>query len=156
MQNVFEAIPNRLRLSGALRYNIGIYKSRAADAPVVDGQPLFPDDSARFEDFSGRIGATVTIIEGLKRRPLIFRAVFALRILPVLGSLGLVGVGFQVSTTDGCRISARPSARPPTPTPFRSGVAVSPLEIRNQQQLRIQSALPLSPDSMSRCYRVSD
>ncbi|HLM02525.1 MAG TPA: TonB-dependent receptor, partial [Pyrinomonadaceae bacterium] len=65
VQDAFEAVSNRLRLSGALRYNVGVYKTQAADAPVVNGQPLFPDDSARFKDFSGRVGAVFTITEGL-------------------------------------------------------------------------------------------
>ena len=97
IQDALEAIPNRLRLSGALRYNVGIYKSEAADAPVINGQPLFPDDSARFEDFSGRIGAVVTVADGLNAA-FNFSRGFRAPNITSLGSLGLVGVGFQVST----------------------------------------------------------
>ncbi len=63
VQDVFEAISNRLRLSGALRYNVGFYRSRSSMSPLINNRPLFPDDSARFTDFSGRIGAMVTITE---------------------------------------------------------------------------------------------
>jgi hypothetical protein len=41
IQDVFEAIPDRLRVSGALRYNVGQYRSRASDAPIVTAVPLF-------------------------------------------------------------------------------------------------------------------
>src|SRR6185503_16953761 len=56
------AIPDRLRLSAALRYSVASYKSRAANAALgPGGRPLFPDDSARFSAFSGRVGAVVTL-----------------------------------------------------------------------------------------------
>ena len=105
VQDAFEAIPNRLRVSGSLRYNVGIYKSEAADAPVVGGQPLFPDDSARFEDFSGRIGAVVTITDSLNAA-FNFSRGFRAPNITSLGSLGLVGVGFQVSTSSVANLGA--------------------------------------------------
>ncbi|MCI0665323.1 MAG: carboxypeptidase regulatory-like domain-containing protein, partial [Acidobacteria bacterium] len=45
LQDAFEAIPNRLRVSGALRYNAASYRSRAANSPGAGGLTLFPDDS---------------------------------------------------------------------------------------------------------------
>lgn len=125
VQDVFEAIPDRLRLSGALRYNVGSYRSRAADAPVVNNQPLFPNDSARFADFSGRIGATVTIVEELNAAFNYSRG-FRSPNITSLGSLGLVGVGFQVSTTDlaglGATIGSTADA-----SAVSTGVEVGPL-----------------------------
>lgn len=105
VQDVFEAIPNRLRVTGALRYNVGRYRARAADAPVVGGQPLFPDDSARFADFSGRVGATVTLLDGLNAAFNYSRGFRAPNITS-LGGLGLVGVGFQVSTSSVAGLGA--------------------------------------------------
>lgn len=99
VQNVLNAVPRRLRLSGSLRYNLASYRSRAADAPAVNGVPLFPDDRGRFRDFSGRIGATITIVEGLNAAFNYSRGFRAPNITS-LGSLGLVGVGFQVATAD--------------------------------------------------------
>lgn len=96
VQDVFAVVPNRLRISGALRYNVGRYKARAADAPVDSGRPLFPDDSARFKDYSGRIGATFTIIDELNLA-FNFSRGFRAPNITSLGGLGLVGVGFQVS-----------------------------------------------------------
>ena len=105
VQDAFEAIPNRLRLSGSIRYNVGVYKSEVADAPTVNGQPLFPDDSARFQDFSGRIGAVVTIVDGLNAA-FNFSRGFRAPNITSLGSLGLVGVGFQVSTNSVANLNA--------------------------------------------------
>jgi len=131
VQDVFEAIPNRLRISGSLRYNVAQYKAQAADAPVVGGQPLFPNDSARFDDFSGRIGAVVTIVDGLNAA-FNFSRGFRSPNITSLGGLGLVGVGFQVSTTEvlglGATIGTTADA-----TAVSTGIEVTPLrsEISN-------------------------
>ena len=66
-QDVFTAIPDRLRVSGALRYSAASYVSRSANAPIgTNGRPLFPNDSARFGAFSGRIGAVFHVGSGFE------------------------------------------------------------------------------------------
>ena len=138
VQNVFEAIPNRLRLSGALRYNVGSYRSRSSESPLVNNLPLFPDDSARFTDFSGRVGATLTIADGLNAA-FNFSRGFRAPNITNLGSLGLVGVGFQVSTADvaglGATIGTTADANA-----VSSGVKVAPLksEISNNYDLSLR------------------
>jgi hemoglobin/transferrin/lactoferrin receptor protein len=134
LQNSFEAISERLRLSGALRYNLGAYKSSAADAPSVNGQPLFPDDSARFNDFSGRIGAVVTITDGLNAA-FNFSRGFRAPNITSLGSLGLVGVGFQVSTSSVAGLNATVGTTADA-NAVSTGVPVSPLksEISNNYE----------------------
>src|SRR6266850_6239394 len=98
-QDSFTAIPDRLRISAALRYSVASYESRAANAPLTpNGSPLFPDDSARFGALSGRIGAVVHVggrfdIAGKYTRG--FRAPNTTD----LGILGLVGTGFEVDAT---------------------------------------------------------
>ena len=103
VQDAHELVRDRLRVSGALRYNVGSYRSRAADSPLVGGQPLWPplwpDDSLRVDDFSGRAGATLTIFKGLNLA-FNFSRGFRAPNITALGSLGLVGVGFQVATAD--------------------------------------------------------
>ena len=96
-QDVFTAIPDRLRISGALRYNVASYRSRAADAPVVGGRPLFPDDSERFGAFSGRIGAVVNIGRGFDIAAKYARG-FRAPNTTDLGIVGLVGTGFEVNS----------------------------------------------------------
>lgn len=97
-QDVFTAIPDRLRISGALRYNVASYRSRASNAPIVGGRPLFPDDSARFGAFSGRIGAVVTLGGGFDFAVRYARG-FRAPNTTDLGILGLVGTGFEVDAT---------------------------------------------------------
>jgi outer membrane receptor protein involved in Fe transport len=138
VQDVFEAIPKRLRLSGALRYNVGFYRSRSSASPLVNNRPLFPDDSAGFEDFSGRIGATVTIARGLNAAFNYSRGFRAPNITS-LGSLGLVGVGFQVSTTDVAGLGATIGTTADS-TAISSGIPVSPLksEISNNYDVSLR------------------
>ncbi len=99
VQDAYEAVRNRLRFSGALRYNVGSYRSRASNSPLVNGQPLFPDDSLRVADFSGRIGTVARLVEGLNLAFNYSRG-FRAPNITALGSTGLVGVGYQVATTD--------------------------------------------------------
>ncbi|MEJ7714135.1 MAG: TonB-dependent receptor [Pyrinomonadaceae bacterium] len=99
VQDSFEAFTGHLRLSGAMRYNVSSYRSRASSGPSVNGQPLFPDDSLRVADFSGRVGAVATVAEGLNLS-FNFSRGFRAPNITNLGSVGLVGVGFQVSTAD--------------------------------------------------------
>ena len=43
VQDGFDLIKDRLRLSGALRYNVGSYRSRASNSPLVNGLPFIPE-----------------------------------------------------------------------------------------------------------------
>lgn len=97
VQDSFNAIPDRLRISGALRYNVASYRARAADAPVVGGRPLFPDDSERFGAFSGRIGAVLNVGGGFDIAAKYARG-FRAPNTTDLGIVGLVGTGFEVNT----------------------------------------------------------
>ena len=95
-QDVWTVVPGRLRVSGALRYSVASYKSEAANAPVdANGRPLFPDDSARFDAFSGRIGAVVTVGGGFDIAAKYTRG-FRAPNTTDLGIIGLVGTGFEV------------------------------------------------------------
>ena len=95
VQDMFTVVPDRLRVSGALRYSVGSYKSRAANAPVISGRPLFPDDSARFGAFSGRVGAVVNVGGGFDIAGKYTRG-FRAPNTTDLSLLGLVGNGFEV------------------------------------------------------------
>ncbi|MEO8434432.1 MAG: TonB-dependent receptor [Pyrinomonadaceae bacterium] len=97
LQDVFTAIPNRLRISGALRYSLASYKARAAAAPVVGGRPLFPDDRERFSAVSGRIGAVINIGRGFDIAAKYARG-FRAPNTTDLGIIGLVGTGFEVNS----------------------------------------------------------
>jgi hemoglobin/transferrin/lactoferrin receptor protein len=96
-QDVFTAIPDRLHLSGAARYSVASYRAHAADAPVVGGRPLFPDDSERFGAFSGRIGAVLNLGGGFDIAAKYARG-FRAPNTTDLGIVGLVGTGFEVNS----------------------------------------------------------
>lgn len=103
IQNAWEAIPNRLRFSGALRYNVGSYRVRASDSPIVNGARLWNDDSLRVADFSGRIGAVARIAKGFN---LAFNYTRGFRYpsMTDLGTLGLTGDGFEVDYTSAINL----------------------------------------------------
>jgi hemoglobin/transferrin/lactoferrin receptor protein len=105
VQDAFEVVPQRLRLTGALRYNVASYRSRAADSPVVNGRALWPDDSLRVDDFSGRVGAVATAAKGLNFA-FNFSRGFRAPNITNLGSVGLVGVGFQVAASEVTALGA--------------------------------------------------
>lgn len=98
-QDNFTAIPERLRLNGAIRYSVASYQSRAANAQLgPDGLPLFPDDSARFSALSGRFGGVVTVGGGFDIAAKYTRG-FRAPNTTDLGIIGLVGTGFEVDAT---------------------------------------------------------
>ncbi|HEY9402935.1 MAG TPA: TonB-dependent receptor [Pyrinomonadaceae bacterium] len=138
VQDAHELVQKRLRLSGALRYNVASYRSRASNSPLVNGQPLFPDDSLRVADLSGRIGAVATLTDGFN---LAFNYSHGFRSPNItnLGSLGLVGVGFQVSTADILNLGATVGTTADQGA-VSSGVEVSPLrsETSNNYELGLR------------------
>jgi len=96
-QDVFTAIPDRLHLSGAVRYSVASYRARAADAPLVNNVRLFPNDSERFAAFSGRIGAVINVGAGFDIAAKYARG-FRAPNTTDLGIVGLVGTGFEVNS----------------------------------------------------------
>ncbi|MBA3631692.1 MAG: TonB-dependent receptor [Acidobacteria bacterium] len=95
IQNAWQAISDRLRITGALRYGAAFYKVRAEDSPVVSGSRLFSDDSLRFADFSGRIGAVIRIANNV-RAAFNYSRGFRYPSMTDLGTLGLTGDGFEI------------------------------------------------------------
>ena len=103
VQDIYTLIPDRVNLSGAIRYSVASYRSRAANAPIgSNGRPLFPDDSARFSAVSGRIGLVVHVGGGFDIAGKYARG-FRAPNTTDLGIIGLVGSGFEVdaSTASG-------------------------------------------------------
>jgi hemoglobin/transferrin/lactoferrin receptor protein len=98
-QTVFDAVPDRLRLIGSLRYGGAHYEAHAADSPVGNGAPLWPDDSLGASDVTFRAAAVVmpddrwSILGSISRG---FRAPH----MTDLGTLGLTGSGFEVAAPD--------------------------------------------------------
>lgn len=105
VQDVWEAIPDRLRVMGNARYSAASYRARGQDAPVVDGRSLWPDDSLRVSAFTFRAGVVVIPREGLSLLANIGRG-FRAPHMTDLGALGLVGTGFEVSASEVAGLNA--------------------------------------------------
>lgn len=103
VQNGWNAIPDRLRITGALRYSVAEYTARAADAPIVGGERLWGDDRLRVGDFSGRIGAVTRLGRGL-RAVFNYSRGFRYPSMTDLGTLGLTGDGYEVDFAASSRL----------------------------------------------------
>lgn len=99
VQDMWEVVPQRVRLSGALRYNVASYESRSDNGPAVNGKVLWPNDSLRVDDFSGRAGIVVSPVEHLYVGFNYSRG-FRAPDITDLGTLGLTGDGFEVAAPD--------------------------------------------------------
>ncbi len=98
IQDVWQAIPDRLRISGAIRVNSAKYNVRAYNSPIVGGFRLWNDDSLDFSDVSGRIGAVLRVYKEL-RFAFNYSRGFRAPSITDLGTLGLTGDGFEVDYT---------------------------------------------------------
>lgn len=96
VQDVFEAVPGRLELVGNLRWSAASYESKASDSPLVNGQPLWPDDAQDFSSVTFRTGAVFTPSDAWSLSANVSRG-FRSPHITDLGTVGLTGTGFEVS-----------------------------------------------------------
>ena len=89
---------DRIRMSGALRYNYASYRALEKESPTVAGAKLWTNDSLSAEDFSGRLGAVANVAKGLNLAFNYSRG-FRYPSMTDLGTLGLTGDGFEVDHT---------------------------------------------------------
>ena len=100
IQDVFDVIPEKLRLIGNVRYNVASYKARTEDSPLLpNGRRLWPSDSLRVDDWTYRAGVVVTPVEGLSLLANFSRG-FRAPHLTDLDTLGLTGSGFEVPANE--------------------------------------------------------
>lgn len=98
VQGTTRFVSDRIRVSGALRYNYASYRALEKDSPTVAGVKLWSNDSLSAEDFSGRIGVVAKIVQGLNLAFNYSRG-FRYPSMTDLGTLGLTGDGFEVDHT---------------------------------------------------------
>jgi hemoglobin/transferrin/lactoferrin receptor protein len=98
-QTTFDALPDRLQLVGALRWGAVRYEAHAADAPIVNGAPLWPDDALSANAWTFRVGAVGKVTEQVTVASNFARGYRAPHMTD-LGTLGLTGSGFEVSFPD--------------------------------------------------------
>ena len=99
LQDVFNAVPGRLRLNGAVRFSAASYEAQAADSPIVNGQPLWPDDSYDTTAFTFRAGALLTLGGGFSVAANVSRG-FRSPDITDLGTFGLTGSGYEISNRE--------------------------------------------------------
>jgi len=99
LQGIADVVPSRVSVTGALRLSSERYRARAADAPIFDGRPLWPDDSLDASDFAFRTGAVLKATRSLRLTANIARG-FRPPSMTDLGTLGLSGAGFEVGASD--------------------------------------------------------
>jgi len=104
-QDIVELVPGKLRFVGNLRFSAASYRARAADSPLVGGQPLWPDDSLSVSSVTFRTGLVAFPVTGLSLSANISRGFRAPHITD-LGTLGLTGSGFEVSAPDVAGLGA--------------------------------------------------
>jgi hemoglobin/transferrin/lactoferrin receptor protein len=98
-QTTFDALPDRLQLVGALRWGGVRYEASAADAPVVNGAPLWPDDALSAHAWTFRAGAVGVVTDRMTVATNLASGYRAPHMTD-LGTLGLTGAGFEVSYPD--------------------------------------------------------
>ena len=105
LQDTFDVIPNRLRLLGGLRFSAASYSVSASASPLVNGQPLWPNDSASFNKFSYRIGGVFNFTQEFSFSANLSTGFRAPHVTD-LGTLGLTGSGYEVSAPEVAGLGA--------------------------------------------------
>jgi outer membrane receptor protein involved in Fe transport len=99
LQEVWEALPGTLRLNGALRFSTASYEARAAQSPVMNGKPLWPDDDYERSAFTFRAGALWTVGSSFRLAANLSRG-FRAPDVTDLGTFGLTGAGYEISNRE--------------------------------------------------------
>jgi outer membrane receptor protein involved in Fe transport len=98
LQDVFDALPGRLRLNGAARFSAASYEVDVATV-AVNGQPLWPADSFDASATTFRLGALWTAAGPLSVAANVSRG-FRAPDVTDLGTFGLTGSGYEVSNRE--------------------------------------------------------
>ncbi len=105
VQDSFDPSP-KAHLVGAVRASFARYQSFAETAPVVNGQPLWPDDELNASAVTFRVGVTYELFKDFRAIAHIGRGFRAPHITD-LATLGLTGAGFEASYDSVSPLGAR-------------------------------------------------
>jgi hemoglobin/transferrin/lactoferrin receptor protein len=98
LQDVFEAVPGKLRLNGAARFSAASYEVEASSA-LANGRPLWPADSYGTSAVTFRLGALWTVAQSVSVAANVSRG-FRAPDVTDLGTFGLTGSGYEVSSRE--------------------------------------------------------
>jgi outer membrane receptor protein involved in Fe transport len=99
VQAAYDVTPDTLAVMGAVRVGFNHYRAEAADAPLVGGQPLWPDDSLSTSSVTFRTGVSFTPTSIWTFSAAVASGYRAPHMTD-LGTLGLTGSGFEVAAPD--------------------------------------------------------
>ena len=105
LQDVFEAVPGRLRLNAAVRVSAASYAVDASATLTGTGAPLWPSDSYDTSAPTFRVGALLTPPGPLSVAVNVSRG-FRAPDVTDLGTFGLTGSGYEVSNREVLGLSA--------------------------------------------------
>jgi outer membrane receptor protein involved in Fe transport len=98
-QTGYDLTPNRVRLIGAIRVGAAHYEAKASDSPIVNGAPLWRDDSLTTPSVTFRAASVFTPAEPWTISVSVSRG-FRAPHMTDLGTLGLTGSGYEVAAPD--------------------------------------------------------
>jgi hemoglobin/transferrin/lactoferrin receptor protein len=98
-QDIIELVPSKAQFVASLRVNGARYQAKASDSPIVNGQPLWPDDQLSTTGVAFRAGVNANVTTGWNVTANVSRGFRAPHITD-LGTLGLTGSGFEVAAPD--------------------------------------------------------
>jgi outer membrane receptor protein involved in Fe transport len=104
LQDVWDAA-DELDLVASVRWNAATYDSDQADSPVVNGETLWPDDHLDVDRFTFRAGVAWRPVPSLTLAGTVNSGFRAPHITD-LGTLGLTGAGFEVSSDEVAGLGA--------------------------------------------------
>jgi hemoglobin/transferrin/lactoferrin receptor protein len=104
-QTTLDLLGDHVRFVGNLRMSASHYEASAADSPLVNGQPLWPDDELRASDATFRAGVVVSPKDPWAFTFSVSRG-FRAPNMTDLGTLGLTGSGFEVAAPDVADLGA--------------------------------------------------
>ncbi len=98
-QALVDLVPSTLHLVGNIRANGAYYRARAADSPLVKGQPLWRDDELTAIGTAFRVGLNANAGDAWTLTANVSRG-FRAPSITDLGTLGLTASGFEVAAPD--------------------------------------------------------
>lgn len=96
---------SRLSITAAARFGFTSYRAAQADAPIVNGRPLWSDDSLSTRSLTYRAGAAYRVTDAVTLVGSVASGYRAPNMTD-LGTLGLTGSGFEVAAPDVAGLSA--------------------------------------------------
>jgi hemoglobin/transferrin/lactoferrin receptor protein len=98
-QSAYDLAPEKIKLTGAVRWGGAQYRARASDSPSTSTGPLWPDDQLNVSDVTYRASAVMTPGDSWSFMVSASRG-FRAPHMTDLGTLGLTGSGFEVAAPD--------------------------------------------------------